>query len=69
MTTGHGPAPDSRTAGSPSPGPDAETLGSRSSRTETTTRWFDADGKLTGETHTTQVTYLADDKPDPGGYL
>jgi hypothetical protein len=48
---------------------DVEVLGSRATRTETTTRWFNADGKITGETVTTQVSYLADEKPDPGGYL
>lgn len=47
----------------------AEPVGARSTRTETTTRWFNVDGQLTAETQTTQVTYVADDKPDPGGYL
>lgn len=50
--------------------PAPETAGARTARTETVTRQYDADGKLTSETTTTQVVYVADDKPFPdGGYL
>jgi len=52
------------------PDPQPEPVGSRSTRTETTTRQFDADGKLTSETTVTQLVYVADDKPFPeGAYL
>jgi YD repeat-containing protein len=51
-------------------GPEPETAGSRSQRTETVTRQYDADGKLTSETKTTQLLFVADDKPFPdGAYL
>ena len=47
-----------------------EKLGERATRTETTTRWFNADGQLTGELRQTQVTYVKDDLPFPAeGYL
>lgn len=50
--------------------PDPEPVGSKSTRTETVIRQYDAEGKLTSETTSTQVIYQADDKPFPdGAYL
>ena len=52
------------------PGAAPEKVGERTTRAETTTRRFDADGKLASETTWVEVTYVADDKPFPeGGYL
>ncbi len=48
----------------------AEPIGTRSTRTETTTRQFNKEGKLTSETVTIQLIYVEDDKPFPdAGYL